>query len=705
MQMANLINSMTNDKLNPLNGDSVSLKELGKLAKIVSEIKLIEGFQPIKVTASRDIFINQKPAQLLEARTIDNKGFSLIIENKNTSIEGIKQVGLDMDSKNNSFKLSFIEPNTNPAPSNKAINNINQNRNLEEISQKNNNINKHYSDAINPPPNQVKRATLMPNPNRTERLVHLASKVEYLSILAKVATQSPPIPKALDSPRETAWQTQASERNVSHKPSLTNHSVVINPAQVQNKTTQNKDTTRLPEVNTVNKRSINPQANNNSIPPPEIKIPSKTSIEDKVPPMTARDAKVEPKSDTQVQSSNHQISDKYKVITQSDFTQNSVSNTPAQVKQTDAKATLTLEPRGQVNTPIEKNQKTQTIDQANSTQYRVSKEAGEFILASEVPLKVGDKIQIFTDSLGNIQLLPKQTVVRESTLNGEFAKSLPQQITKNELVQLIQNLSKIQGSEKLDNNTQKLIQQLLTSIPQRQDLDTPKAIKQAIFNSGLFLENKLLNNPVNLTQDIKANWLNFQTVTLQNPMNESAVQTSIKESVAQTSIKESVAQASIKEILDLKTGEAISQAVERITSSQIRNLLESNKLDALNFPLVIELPIQDKGSTSIFQLQIDRDKETESKSTKKKKWLAKLLFDFPETGKFEARLNVEGNKVSVIFVAEDKDTDSKIRKRGRILTKQLQDKGLEVSQLDSFSKPIERQTNNTKKHSLIDVRS
>jgi len=682
---------MTNDKVNQLNGDSTPLKELGKLAKIVSEIKLIEGFQPIKVTASRDIFINQKPAQLLEVRTIENKGFSLIIENRNTSIEGIKHVGLDMDSKNSQFKLSFIEPNKasteNPIKNNNLNqnNNLSQNKNFEPNNSISNKINKHYSGLINQPPSQAKTSLPITNQSRTELLVRLASKVDYLSVLAEVVTESPPNSKTPNTGREAGRQAFAIEQNTVNKLSSNNQSALINTNQTQNKTPENNEARALPETNTVNKRPIHPQAASNSIPLPENEIPSKTNMGDKIQAVTPQEIKIEPKSNSQTQSNNLIAQDKE--VTPLDPTKNRDTNTPIQTNKIKTTTIPAMEPRAQVNTQIENNQNTQKFDQNKPTQYRVSKETSEFIITSDIPLKIGGKIQVFTDSQGNIQLLPKQPQMRESTLHGEFAKSLPQQITKKELVQLIQNLSNIQTSEKFDVSTQKRIQQLLTSIPQRQDLDSPQAMKQAIFNSGLFLENKLFNNPSNLTRDIKANWLSIQNARPQKPTNES------------------VAQASIKDSLDLKTGEAISQAVERITSSQIRNLLESNKLDGLNFPLVIELPIQDKNSTSIFQLQIDQDKESSSKPSKKKKWLAKLLFDFPETGKFEARLNVEDNKVALIFVAEDKDTENKIRKRSAILTRQLEDKGLEVSQLDSFSKPIEKKRNNTKKHSLIDVRS
>jgi hypothetical protein len=677
--MANLINAMTNDKLNPLNGNSVSLKDVGKLTKIVSEIKLIEGFQPIKVTASRDIFINQKPAQLLEARTIENKNFSLIIENKNTPIEGIKQVGLDMDSKKNSFTLSFIESHKNKE---KAIDNNTKpiyNNNLNPTDLNRNKIDKHYSGAVNQASSQSSRSQPNIEQNRTELQVRLASKIEYLSVLAKLPSQESSNLKPLDSKISSDSQAQVEKQTTRNQTKIITPSILMNTSHTKDQTGNIKEQIALPQTRSVDNKSISPQASSKSIPSAVNEAQDKTTISDKRQATLQQEPKTELRINTQSQSGI--------LSTQDSRNLNNAANSPTHLGPSFNQARSLIEPSTHSKTQATQNHITSALEQAPLTHYRVSKDSNEFILASKTPLNIGEKIQVITDSQGNIQLLPKQKEVRENTLNSAFAKSLPQQITKHELVQLIQSLNRIQGSAQLNESSQKLIQQLLSSIPQRQELESPQSVKQAIYNSGLFLENKLLNNPSNLTQDIKANWLNIQTAASQHSSDGNTPQTAIKEG------------------LDVKANEAISQAVERITSSQIRNLLEPNRLEGLTLPLNIELPIQDKDSTSIFQLQIDQDQSDSSKPEKKKKWLAKLLFDFPETGKFEARLNVEENKVAVIFVAEDKDTENKIRQRRDILAKQLEDKGLEVSKLESFSKPIDKNINTTQKHSLIDVRT
>ena len=341
-----------------------------------------------------------------------------------------------------------------------------------------------------------------------------------------------------------------------------------------------------------------------------------------------------------------------------------------------------------VNTPLTVQTAPETQFKQNSIagEYKVSIDTSEFIISAKQPLKVGDNIQVIRDLEGKLQLLPNQPQTKSNILSQEFAKSLPQQLSKPELINFIQSLTSLQNANGLDKGTQKVIQQLLNSIPNLQQLETPAAIKQAIMNSGLFLENKLSTTPTNLNQDIKANLLNFQT-NANNQINEKTQSTPSLD------------------LIEQNTKQSISQAIERITSTQIRNLLELNKIEGMNLPLIIEVPIQDKGETSILQLEIDQDQHNQETSKNKRKWLAKLLFDFPQTGKFEARVSVEESKVAVIFAAENSATENKIRKHSNVLAKQLTDKGLEITQLDSFCNPIKEAKPLSNQPNLIDVRT
>lgn len=669
MRMANLINSMTNDKLSQLNGNSVSTKDVGKIAKLVSEIKLMEGFQPIKLTASRDIFINEKPAQLLEARTQNNKGFSLIMESKGISIDAMKQTGLEVDSKNNQFKLSYSETPASILNTSTPTKNAPNTSNTGQYNQTQATINKHYTQQTNPTSvNQSVNGINKAQQNRIETQVQLNSKVENLTVIAKISNTAP---TSLTPNNQTVEPKQSGpiiqqESPIKAKPLTSN----LNQANLSAKSESRPNQTITPQINTAGSSPSENEINTNTQAVIKKSLYQNSIVKD------ASDKNLLNTNTDQVRVSqtNNAIEPKAIVQQASITTKHQDSQASYQNRAVSTPVTVQTAPEAQFK------------QSSIASEYKVSIDSSEFIISAKQPLKVGDNIQVIRDLEGKLQLLPNQPQTKSNILSQEFAKSLPQQLSKPELINFIQSLTSLQNANGLDKGTQKVIQQLLNSIPNLQQLETPAAIKQAIMNSGLFLENKLSTTPTNLNQDIKANLLSFQT----NANNQ---------------INEKTQSAPSLDLIEQNTKQAISQAIERITSTQIRNLLELNKIEGMNLPLIIEVPIQDKGETSIFQLEIDQDQHNQETSKNKRKWLAKLLFDFPQTGKFEARVSVEESKVAVIFAAENSATENKIRKHSNVLAKQLTDKGLEITQLDSFCKPIKEAKQLSNQPNLIDVRT
>ena len=714
MRMANLINSMTNDKLSELKGNSVPLKELGKLTKLLNEIKLIEGFQSIKVTGAREIVVDQKPAQLLEARTLENKGFSLIVDNKNLALESIKQAGIQVDSQQKTIKLSYVEPQraANLDQDKNPINPINNN-NL------NTKINKHYAPFTRENNNQTLDSKQTQTSNRLELPVRLASKIEHLTVLAKTPIQTE---TRSEQSKETQITKPASNANaqinninqekISYSTAPKQHTTLISDQIMREGTKANYqtivDNSRInPQVATPSITPVENETSNNLNPPllqqnlkqtssrnPNTPIQTSQQISTNI--QAPQQFEVKPSSNNQVDSQ----TDNKQVPLQTSQRMNTNTQAPQQALTQTNTSSSTLDYGNKhsmhsqqvaITPPLSNGRILDSSQQVNETKistssYKVSNGTEEFYIKVSHPLTSGEKLQVFRDVDGNMQLLPRQTETTSNILNNEFAKSLPQQLSKEELVDTFKRLTLANQDTRLEPNTLKQLSQLINSIPNQQDLNTPQAIKQAMLNSGLFFESKLFQNLPNLNQDLKANLLNIQKAVIFQTANHD-----------QVDIK--------TDLLNQDAGKSISQAIERITSSQIRNLLESTKIDGINLPLVLEIPIQDKEQTSILQLQIDQDKSDQAKPNKKRKWLAKLLFDFPETGKFEARVNVEENKVSVIFVAEKPNTELDIRKNRNKLTHQLEEKGLEVIKLDSFCRPMEESTNRTKKHNLIDVRT
>lgn len=702
---------MTNDKLNQLNGNSVSTKELGKLTKLVNEIKLIEGFQPIKLTGNRAVFIDNKPAQLLEARTMDNKSFTMVSEQIRPALDKAKHIGLTVDSQQKQFILSFNEEKKPNEAQTRNLKNGSANLKNENIYLKNNNlnqsaiINKHYQTQASAISEPRTTHTLNEQNKNIEIPVRLASKIEYINVLAKLPSQEDPKsthPRQNSALIDPQLMSQPQKLKTASQFNGNSH---IKP-EANHQGASNKSPTPSTNINNMPAQSLaidtkSPQSGTETQQKQPIQSQNTATHQDKnqayinKPSLTDKDPKQITKTflgtPTAVQQEQSQLDTK----SMQTLSGNQIISSQARGTQVSEPSNHKFKPsHGLINSHQEKADNRIIQGQALTSeliskpnQYKVSQSSQEFILESAKPLSLGEKIPVIRDENGKLQLIPNTQDIPSKTLDSNLAKSLPQQLTKAELSQLIQSFNQLQTNPETDKNTQRLIQQILTSIPQSQNLESPQELKQALSNSGLFFENKLFNSPDNLTHDLKANLLKLQTSLVQGQ----------PESMS--------SHAYIKENLDQKTGLAISQAIERITSSQIRNLLENNKVEGLNLPLTIELPIRDKGETSVFQLQIDKDQTNNTTSPNKRRWLAKLLFDFPETGKFEARLNVEGNKLAVIFIAEEKETANRIHKQTKNLTKQLTNKGIEVTQVDSFCKPVEDKIKSKVKRNLIDVRT
>ncbi len=98
----------------------------------------------------------------------------------------------------------------------------------------------------------------------------------------------------------------------------------------------------------------------------------------------------------------------------------------------------------------------------------------------------------------------------ETNINTALKHALPQQTS---LAPLMANLTWLIQSQQiltqLPPPMTEAIKQLINALPQRTELSSSQAIKQAIQNSGLFLENKLAHinrgaNPASLAKDLKA---------------------------------------------------------------------------------------------------------------------------------------------------------------------------------------------------------
>jgi hypothetical protein len=347
-----------------------------------------------------------------------------------------------------------------------------------------------------------------------------------------------------------------------------------------------------------------------------------------------------------------------------------------------------------INAPQNNTQKTDTppINNILSKSQLVTVTDGktEFPIISQTALKKGDVIRVLVDANNNLQALPPKANLSTTTTPqlDALKQSLPKQLSFNDMSQLVKQLQTLNEASPstLPPKTQQALKQLVQSLPNLATLTaSPETMKQAIQSSGLFSESLLLNdNKLQLPVDLKLNLERLKD---------------IQESTGVLRLGNAAGN-------NIPT-EQIANAIERITTNQLRHMTDPTQIGSTHYPLHIELPIKDGQTHHLTRIEINQDSSTKDDPKRDRRWLVKLKFDFEETGRFDARASIQANKVGIIFAAEDPETVQKLQRNLPSLKQQLKDKDIEVERLDTFQSKLDREEKNDliKTQSLIDVRT
>ncbi|WOD06588.1 flagellar hook-length control protein FliK [Marinomonas sp. GJ51-6] len=306
----------------------------------------------------------------------------------------------------------------------------------------------------------------------------------------------------------------------------------------------------------------------------------------------------------------------------------------------------------------------------------------EFSILSQTELKRGDVVRVLVDTNNQMQALPPKAEAASLSSHQEALKqSLPKQLSLEGMTQLVRQLSNMSEAPNLPTQTQQALKQLIQSLPTLTGLtSSPEAMKQAIQTSGTFSESLLLqDSKTQLSEDLKLNLTRLKDV------------------------QESTGALRLGTV----PTEQIANAIERITTTQLRNFSENNQTISPTYPLHIELPIRNGLTQNLVQIEIHKDSSNQEERKQERRWLVKLKFDFEETGKFEASTSIQANKVSIIFIAEETDTLHKLKQNMPKLKEQLRDKDIEVERLDTFQAKLANPEKSPQTHNkpLIDVRT
>lgn len=167
----------------------------------------------------------------------------------------------------------------------------------------------------------------------------------------------------------------------------------------------------------------------------------------------------------------------------------------------------------------------------------------------EIPLPPGTQLLASVSANKGVvisRILPAQVA---ATLNQALRVLVPQQQSMSPLFQTLEQLVNNPGTPKLNNAVQALMATLLQLLPKLEQLKTAEQVRQAINNSGLFLENKILKS---ISQEPAANNKSNNPSPQSQPLSEGLKQLSSR----------------VKDVVGLKASMAEKNVVDALQTAK-----------------------------------------------------------------------------------------------------------------------------------------
>lgn len=338
---------------------------------------------------------------------------------------------------------------------------------------------------------------------------------------------------------------------------------------------------------------------------------------------------------------------------------------------------------------------------------------------------------------------------KESNLISQYINQL---VTRQQaLPQLIASLKEI-ATQTSQANTfftpqfKAQVESVLQQFPQLSQLSTGKEVKNAVQNSGLYLESKILNSSITpQTANIKFPAVNThisdtdlkaglsRLVTLINN-NEALLlpkllttESSFYKNIAFDSLIKSQVHAST--FFDLPNNISHAQVQKPVLDSnlfQLNNhlLLQSRILDQLEGVLSrivvsqlqtreggeqsflnVEIPFRHNDQQEILQLKIrEAFKENEAEHGNKV-WTVNLAFDLKSLGGIRIYITLDKDALAIQFWTENRASQQLFEKYFSLLSERLTESGFTISQLTAFHGiPEEAQKEQANSQFIIDER-
>lgn len=284
---------------------------------------------------------------------------------------------------------------------------------------------------------------------------------------------------------------------------------------------------------------------------------------------------------------------------------------------------------------------------------------------SQLPVSPGQQLSLQVANAGKQTVLK---VIEPATLTDPLTQALRVALPRQAaLPPLLANLAWLAApSEKaqLSPAVTQLASQLFNNLASAASATTAQGLKDALYNSGPFLENKLAHaaDQQGLKNDVKAGLLRLleglhaESVRGQNSSSQSSAtqQPPLPGSPLQ-------AQPTVPASLAALSHSGAAAELTRQTEGALARL-QLNQLTSLPTtehpaPLwTLELPLRHNGRADLLHMRIEQDQTAKRSNTQNASWTVSLGLDLDGLGPLHARITLAGERVSTTLWAERGET-------------------------------------------------
>ncbi|MHC8342976.1 flagellar hook-length control protein FliK [Pseudomonas sp. RT6P73] len=337
-------------------------------------------------------------------------------------------------------------------------------------------------------------------------------------------------------------------------------------------------------------------------------------------------------------------------------------------------------------------------------------------IESPTPLRIGTLLSALVQDTQTLKFVPLSNRQEQLAVTQQLVSQQSRQGSLDGLIKVLQNLP---PSDQTSSDLRVAVEKLLAGLPDVQQLSTPKGLAQALANSGVFLEAKLLTgqNPT-LAPDMKGDLLkliaqltpglpantNLNAILAANTLVQSmpSFVRSALGMLGQVSAKPLPTSFPLPErLLQSQDGEndlehllrLAAAAVSRLQSHQLSSLEQTGVTDdgRLLSTWQLEIPMRNLQDIVPLQVKFQREEAPEKeqpherrdeREPKQQLWRVDLAFDMEPLGPLQIQAQLIRGSLSSQLWAERPYTASLIESNLAALRQRLLDSGLNVGDLD-----------------------